>query len=135
MLPRITENYELSEKDFYTLYFNIQNIKRTDKLTEQQIELLSIICSKPLNFYLDTKKSPKGRSKKYELGDAMGKSRTGIYGYLIELEKKGILTKGSDGFLELPEGVQNLRRVIKSKLEKDKTFNFEYVFNFIINEG
>jgi len=135
MLPRITENYELTEQEFYVLYFNIQNIKREDKLTEEQIKLLSIICSKPLNFYLDSKKSPKGRSKKYELGDDMGKSRTGIYGYLIGLEQKGVLTKGSDGFLELPQGVQNLRKVIKSKLQKEKTFNFEYVFNFMLHEG
>jgi len=136
MTPRIVENYDLSEFEFYLLYFEIQNIKREkkQKLTPTELELAATICTKPLNFHIDTKKAPKGRSRKYELGLEMGQERTAIYFYLGKLVEKGILTESSDGFLELPDTVQKIRKAVKLKLEQGK-FNFDYVFNFNIHKG
>lgn len=129
MTPVIKDKYEVNEKEFYRIYFNIFNIKLTKKLTPQEIEVLSIICSKPMNFLLDSKKSPVRKSRKHELADDLGVERTAIYGFLKGLVSKGLLIKKSDDFLELPEGIQKLRAAIKAN---PKPFMFDYTFNFTV---
>ncbi len=132
MTPVIKDKYEVKEKEFYRIYFNIINIKLPKKLTPQEIEVLCIICSKPLNFYLDSKRAANHKSRKYEIAEELGVNKTVVYGFLNGLMSKGLLIKKSDDFIELPEGIQKLRTVIKNNLKTGAPFTFDYVFNFTV---
>lgn len=134
MTPVIKERYDLDEKEFYRIYFNILNIKLEKKLTPQEIEVLVILCSKPMNFYLDSKRSANHKSKKYEIAEELKVNKTVVYGFLNGLVKKGLLIKKSDDFMELPQPIQTLRNTIKQNLKKG-SFTFDYTFNFTINDN
>jgi len=134
MIPVIKDEYKVEEKEFYRIYFNIFNIKLDKKLTPQEIEVLAILCSKPMNFYLDSKRAANHKSRKYEIAEELGVNKTVIYGFLNGLVSKGLLIKKSDDFMELPQGIQTLRSAIKSNIKQNpkKEFVFDYTFNFTV---
>lgn len=134
MIPVIKDKYEVTEREFYKIYFNIFNIKLENKLTPREIETLSILCSKPMNYHLDSNRSPNGKSKRQEIGEEMGVNKTIVYGFISGIVQKGLLIKKSDDFFELPEGIKKLRAAIKENL-KSGTFVFDYTFNFTVNDN
>ncbi len=121
------------ETEFYQVYFNLLNLyrSRTYRLTPREIELLSLLCAKPMNFILDSEKSGNGKSKKYILASDMKVSPPAVYPLIKNLNKKKILILSEDGFYNVPDNVNSLRRVIKEKLSQGN-FNFDYIFNFIL---
>lgn len=127
MKPAVRSKLSVSEKEFWNIYFSIQNTYMENKLKDQEVKLAAAICAKPLNFYLDTRKAPTTRSRYVELGEELQISAKSKYVYkLIEgLQTKGILTKSTDGFLDFSEKVRTLRRAIKQG-----TVEFDYIFEF-----
>lgn len=136
MKKQINDQFISSEYEFYKFYFNVMNIRRLKKfrLTGHEIQLISIICSKPMEYFLDKKKSKNYQSKNFELAKELKVTRSALYNLRSSIITKGILIEDEDSLLSFPKEIQVLRRVIKDNLAKDQKFEFDYVFNFTIEE-
>lgn len=130
----VRNEFALTEYQFYRMYLEIQNAVVPKKLTNQEIELMSIICCKPMGWLLDSKKSTNGRSKKYELAEELGIKSPAIYALILSIQSKDYLIKADDDFLYLPKPIDSFRKVIKEKLKQEGEFTFDYVFRFKIGE-
>lgn len=132
-MSKITINLpELNEKEVYELYFRLMNITRGKemRLTEQQIELSSLIAEKPMDYFLDSQKAPSGKSKKYELAQRLKIKEAGIYEPLKSLIEKKVLEQDTEhGFIGFTNGINSTRSIIKKNLKENKEFKFDYVFN------
>ena len=126
----IVHKFELSEPQFYRLFLDLQNAVVPKRLTKQEIDLMVIICCKPMNWILDSKKSKHGRSKKYELANELGIKSQGIYALLLSLEAKGYLIKEDDDFLYLPKPLNSFRKAVKYSIERKTPLEFDYIFRF-----
>ncbi|GIU70120.1 MAG: hypothetical protein KatS3mg002_1356 [Candidatus Woesearchaeota archaeon] len=136
MKPRLTVKLNnIDEKSCYELYFRLLNIFRDKemRLTEQQIDLSSIIAAKSMDYIIDSKKSLNGKSKKYELAKELGIKEAGIYSPLKELVEKKILEEDSEGFYKLTDSINKVRKQIKKSLETNKFFEFDYIFEIKVN--
>ncbi len=127
MKPAIKRQLNLTESEFWNAYFIIQNLTYSEKLTSAGVKLAAALCAKPLNFYLDTSRAPKSRSKYADLAVDTELSETSVYRAKDELLKKKVLIKSTDGFLEFGNTVKTLRKAIKQG-----TREFDYIFEFTV---
>ena len=133
--PKATleKSFDLDEWEFYILYFRSLNLMQKNEkkvLRNQEIQLASHICCKPLDFTMETKKTPPGKSKKYELASDMNIQKNAVYTLINNLEKKGILSVDEDGIYRLPADIQELRKAVKSCIEKGVGLTVDYVLKF-----
>jgi len=87
-----------------------------------------------MEYFLDKKKSKNYQSKNFELAKELKVTRSALYNLRSSIITKGILIEDEDSLLSFPKEIQVLRRVIKDNLAKDQKFEFDYVFNFTIEE-
>jgi|15BtaG_2_1085339.scaffolds.fasta_scaffold00350_7 hypothetical protein len=114
---------EFSRKEFFEFYFQLRNLQipKNQKLTTREIQLAAIICTKPKNYVLDTKKSQDGRSKKYQLSEDLGVTATGIYKILQTLEDKGILRRDEDDFIDVHPAIKNIKNTVDNPVTVNYT--------------
>lgn len=126
---------EIREKEFYTVYFNLYNLKQkqTRQLTKKEIEFLTFVCYRDKSLEISKNRHQNGLTERKELADDFGLPIKSMYGLLSKLEKKGALKVDEDEFLRLAPAVEGVRDYIKQQLEQNEVFEFDYCFLFKVN--
>tara|TARA_R110000764_G_scaffold20407_5_gene52424 strand:- start:336 stop:746 length:411 start_codon:yes stop_codon:yes gene_type:complete len=129
----LVSSYILKEKEFYKLYFEIYNITSAIKLQKRELELLTILCAKEMNFRLMKHASHNIKSGKVELAGEMGISKNQISNLLRPLIAQQILLVNEEEELEFNSSINNLRSTIKENIKKED-FSFNYNLSFKIEQ-
>lgn len=126
----LTLTLNLQEEDFYRAFYGSLNITTNNKLTPQEIDVVAFICAKPMNFHIDTRKAPTGKSVKYKLAEELKINHIRMYALLKALVKKGAMIIDTDEFYSFPEVVQVLRKQAKDSLASGQTYLQQLTLSF-----
>ena len=129
----LTNEYDVKEQEFYKIYFDIYNITSNIRLQKRELEFLTILCAKPMNFVLMKHTSHNIKSGKQDLADEMGITINGISNLIRPLIKQQILLISEEEELVFNPAINSLRKTIKENTE-DKDFNFSYNLSFKIKQ-
>jgi hypothetical protein len=130
--PTVKASFEVTEKTFYQIFWKMANINRPREMqiADRGIELLALICCKPMDYHIFAGKNLNGKSKKIELADEMGVKAPWLYEMLKGIVDKGFMTIDEDNFYSFPPAVNALRRDLKDYLKLNPEPELDYIIRF-----
>lgn len=134
MKQQLIRKHSEKEIGFYRIYFEILNINSTKKLTKRELQLLSIICSKPMQYTLFKRNPRNTADNKTELAKELGVSINQVSNLIRPLIQRGIMLTNEEEEFVLNENITLLRKTIKDNL-KNGDFEFDYTLNFKITNN